>query len=94
MDLKQNNAHTNLAAESEALPASSDTFPSVRYFQVHFEHIEGMMTELRLALERVKAELDEVRSHSGLSGYAPREMADDCRTTVCPCLMSCPRRQN
>lgn len=41
-------------------------FPSNRYFQIHFEHLENQLTETRCAIEMMQAQLAELYRHISL----------------------------
>jgi hypothetical protein len=46
-------------------PASSDNFeqskfPIIRYFQIHFEHMEGQLTENRRKLDEMQNQIAEL----------------------------------
>jgi hypothetical protein len=45
-----------LKTESKTQPK----FPSVRYFQVHFEYLESQLTENRLVMETLEAKIADL----------------------------------
>jgi hypothetical protein len=48
------------AADRAATPDEPE-FPSVRYFQIHFEHLEGLLLDTRQHLDALRQQLSEVR---------------------------------
>ncbi|WP_045226410.1 hypothetical protein [Methyloterricola oryzae] len=66
MNLEQTKAKPNAkAADDHGAEPVQEAFPGVRYFQIHFEHIESLIAELRTSLEQVRSELAEVRAMAG-----------------------------
>lgn len=41
-------------------------FPSPRYFQIHFEHLEGQIDETRHCLEQLQQQITELYRHIAL----------------------------
>jgi transposase len=66
MNLEQTTAKPNAkAADGRGAEFAQEAFPGVRYFQIHFEHIESLIAELRASLEQVRGELAELRAIAG-----------------------------
>ena len=43
-------------------------FPSARYFQIHFEHLEGLLLDTRQHLEALKQQVSDVCQSVGGKG--------------------------
>ncbi len=41
-------------------PPAKPAFPSARYFQIHFEHLEGQLDETRHCLEKLQQQVAEL----------------------------------
>ncbi|MDD5037280.1 MAG: hypothetical protein PHE55_21345 [Methylococcaceae bacterium] len=48
--------------ETENRLASRPEFPSARYFQIHFEHLESLLNETRRCLEILKQQVEEAQA--------------------------------
>lgn len=91
MNLEQTNAkHPAKAADSHSGEPTQEVFPGVRYFQVHFEHIETLIAELRASLEQVRVELAEVRAMA----ESGEESQGHGQLVLCPEDASGQRRSN
>ena len=65
-----------------------NNFPATRYFQIHFEHIEAMLSELMSRLIMLERQVEERQSsyQYGMSGSAP---ATESRTGSLATSRSC-----
>lgn len=51
---------------SELLSEATNAFPSNRYFQLHFEHLQQRLEELGQQLEATREALAQVHAHLGI----------------------------
>jgi prefoldin subunit 5 len=48
-------------AMDKAFAHEEAEFPSARYFQIHFEHLEGLLLDTKQHLDALKQQISEVR---------------------------------
>lgn len=49
---------------TELWPGTEPEFPSARYFQIHFEHLNAVVAELRREIVLLKKEMAQLRAAS------------------------------
>jgi hypothetical protein len=83
MNLEQTRKKRPTADGDGGQPSAS--YPSARYFQVHFEHLESLIGELCLTLGALKEEVAALRQSASMRSFAvPAEDPDKARTPPCP----------
>ena len=57
--------------------ADQAKFPSVRYFQVHYEHIHAELQQNRQAMAELQRQMAELQNHLGLAGTGQNPSLDE-----------------
>lgn len=71
MTIKQGRPFSSRTVDSkgtqatEAGATSAPEFPSARYFQIHFEHLEELLGDIRLRLDALRQQVADFQQNSG-----------------------------
>lgn len=60
MNLNANQLHCQKSCLTTNEAPAKPEFPSARYFQIHFEHMEGQLEETRHCLENLQNQVTEL----------------------------------